>query len=142
VLPDLTDFSDILPTFAELAGAKLPEDVKFDGTSFAPQLRGEKGNPREWIFVQLGPRWYARDDGWKLTESGELFDMNDAPFVELLAPADSKNPDAQVARERLQAVLADLNPTAGKTLPPGSDTPKKAKKKKKRAADAAKTLAT
>ncbi len=41
VRSDLIDFSDLLPTFAELAGAKLPAGIKFDGTSFAPQLRGE-----------------------------------------------------------------------------------------------------
>ena len=74
---DLIDFSDLLPTFAELAGAKLPAGVKFDGRCFAPQLRGEKGNPREWIFVQLGRGWYVRDDGWKLNEKGELFSMKD-----------------------------------------------------------------
>jgi arylsulfatase A len=73
VRSDLIDFSDLLPTFADLAGAKLPEGVKFDGRSFAPQLRGEKGNPREWLFVQLGRGWYVRDDGWKLNEQGELF---------------------------------------------------------------------
>jgi arylsulfatase A len=133
VLPDLTDFSDLLPTFADLAGAKLPEDITFDGTSFAPQLRGEKGDPREWVFVQLGARWYVRNDGWKLTESGELFNMKDSPFVEQTTPVDSKDPDAQAARDRLQAVLAQLNPATGKILPPGAETPKQAKKKKKRA---------
>ena len=70
---ELHDFTDLLPTFADLAGATLPADVKFDGRSFAPQLRGEKGNPRESIFVQLGAGWYVRDDGWKMNEKGELF---------------------------------------------------------------------
>ncbi|MEK7751179.1 MAG: sulfatase-like hydrolase/transferase, partial [Acidobacteriota bacterium] len=74
VLKDLVDFSDVLPTFAEVAGAKLPQGVTIDGRSFAAQLRGQKGSPREWIFVQLGRRWYVRDDGWKLNEAGELFD--------------------------------------------------------------------
>jgi arylsulfatase A len=142
VLTDLTDFSDLLPTFADLAGAKLPEGVTFDGTSLAPQLRGEKGNPREWIFVQLGARWYVRNDGWKLNESGELFDMKDSPFVEQLSPPDRQEPQAQAARERLQAVLAELNPAAGKTLPPGSEKPKQTKKKKKRAAQGAATPKT
>src|SRR4029453_1872946 len=41
VRSDLIDFTDLLPTFAELAGAKLPAGVKFDGRSFAPQLKGE-----------------------------------------------------------------------------------------------------
>ena len=88
VLKDLVDFSDMLPTFVEVAGAKLPQGVTIDGRSFAPQLRGQKGNPREWIYVQLGRRWYVRDDGWKLNQAGELFDMKDSPFVEQLVPAD------------------------------------------------------
>ena len=46
VLDDLTDFSDFYATFADLAGAKLPDGVQFDGHSFAPQIRGEKGEPR------------------------------------------------------------------------------------------------
>ena len=43
---DLVDFSDFMPTFAELAGAKLPAGVTIDGRSFAPQIKGKKGNPR------------------------------------------------------------------------------------------------
>src|SRR5207237_1671297 len=116
VTAELHDFSYLLPTFADLAGVKLPTNVKFDGKSFAPQLRGEKGNPREWIFVQLGAGWYVRDDGWKMNEKGELFNMKDSPFVEALVAADSADASAQAARKRLAAVLADLNPAGGKTV--------------------------
>jgi arylsulfatase A len=110
---DLIDFTDLLPTFADLAGAKLPTDVKFDGRSFAPQLRGEKGTPREWIYVQLGANWYARNDGYKLNDKGELFSMKDSPFVEEPVPADSKDPAAAEGRKQLAAVLAELNPAGG-----------------------------
>ncbi len=137
VQQDLIDFSDLLPTFAELAGAKLPADVKFDGRSFAPQLRGETGKPREWIFVQLGAGWYTRDNGWKLNQRGELFSMKDSPFVEAAVPSDSPDAEAQAARKRLQTVLDDLNPAAGKTVPPDSEknkAKKQQKKKKKKAA--------
>lgn len=116
VLKDLVDFSDILPTFAEVAGAKTPQTIPYDGRSFLPQIRGQKGDPREWIFVQLGRRWYVRDDGWKLNEAGELFDMKDSPFVEQLVPADSQNEAAAAARKRLGAVLDKLNPAGGKTI--------------------------
>jgi len=134
VRSDLIDFSDLLPTFAELAGASLPAGVKFDGRSFAPQLRGERGNPREWLFVQLGAGWYARDDGWKLNEKGELFSMKDAPFVETLVPSDSTDASAKAARKRLQAVLAELNPAGGKTVTADTDANAKAQKKAKRQA--------
>jgi arylsulfatase A len=135
---DLIDFSDLLPTFADLAGAKLPSNVKFDGKSFAPQLRNQPGNPREWIFVQLGAGWYARDDGFKLNEKGELFSMQAAPFVEAPVPADTTDPKAQAARKKLSAVLADLNPAAGKTATQADEKTKaerKAKRKAKNAAD-------
>jgi len=138
VRSDLIDLSDLLPTFAELAGARLPGGVKFDGRSFAPQLRGESGNPREWIFVQLGRGWYVRDDRWKLNEKGELFSMLDAPFVEAPVAADTTDPAAQAARQRLQAVLAELNPAGGKIEPERRNGPKAQKKAQRKKAAAAK----
>ena len=114
VCDDLISFTDFLPTFAALAGAELPAGPVIDGRSFAPQLLGEKGTPREWLFVMLGRHWYVRDAGWKLTDKGELFDMRDAPFEEKPVPADDADPEASAGRKRLAAVLADLDPAAGK----------------------------
>jgi arylsulfatase A len=133
VVKDLVDVTDFLPTFAELAGAAPPTDVKFDGRSFAPQLRGEPGNPREWVYVEhnTAPEWYVRNQGWKLTHRGELFDMSNAPFTEMPVPVDGETAEAAAARRRLQAVLAELNPAAGKHVAPTTDKPKKKKAKKK-----------
>jgi arylsulfatase A-like enzyme len=135
VLRDLVDFTDLFATFADLAGAKLPEGITFDGRSFAPQLRGQPGTPRDWIFVQLGGNWYVRERDWKLNNQGELYDMKDAPFVEKLVPADAQDEAAAAARKRLQAVLDTLNPAGGKTVPggagggkPAAKTGRKAKK--------------
>jgi arylsulfatase A len=133
VRSDLIDFCDLIPTFADLAGAKLPAGVIFDGQSFAPQVRGEAGHPRDWLFMQLGAGWYARDDGWKLNEKGELFAMKDAPFVEAPIAADTTDPQALAARKKLQGVLDQLNPAGGKTVPVDSEK-KKAKQAKKKAA--------
>ena len=48
----LTDFSDLLPTFAELGGAPLPKGVTLDGRSFAPLLLGKADDsPRDWILA-------------------------------------------------------------------------------------------
>lgn len=134
VVSDLIDFSDILPTFAEIAGGKLPEQVTLDGRSFAPQLRGETGNPRSSVFVQLGANWYARNDGWKLTQSGELFDMREAPFVEQPVPADTTDAKAVAARKSLQVVLDQLDPKGGKIAPPAGDPKTKAARRAKRKA--------
>jgi arylsulfatase A len=113
VCDDLISAVDFVPTFAEIAGVGLPKDKVLDGQSFNAQLRGEKGNPRTSIFVQLANMWYVRNSGWKLNQSGELFDMSKAPFEEILVPADSKVPEALAARKTLQAELDRLNPAGG-----------------------------
>ena len=56
VSDDLVDFSDVLPTIADITGAKLPE-VKLDGRSFWPQCLGTKGNPRDFIFQYYYPKY-------------------------------------------------------------------------------------
>lgn len=127
---DLVNFTDVHATLLELAGAKAPEGFKFDSVSIAPQLRGEKGTPREWAYVQLGAKWYVRNQGWKLNESGELFDLSDAPFVEKLVVASADTDASKAARTSLSAVLAELNPAAGKI--DGEKGGKAGKKKKKK----------
>lgn len=136
VSKDLVDFSDILPTFAELAGAPLPPGAMLDGRSFAPQLRGEKGRPREWVYVQhnTAAEWYVREQGWKLTYDGHLFDMSDAPFIEKPVSKETASESANAARQRLQAVLAQLNPIASPLAGKPADTPLPKSKKKKPAA--------
>ena len=114
VLDDIVSFADPWSTFAELAGVKPPTGFKTDGRSFAAQLRGEAGTPRAWAFVQLGARWYVREPGFKLNEAGKLFDMTDAPFVEKPVDPASGNEQSKAARQRLSAVLAELNPATGK----------------------------
>jgi arylsulfatase A len=114
VLNDIVSFADPWATFAEIAGAKIPEGFKPDGQSFAAQLRGQPGTPRAWAYVQLGQHWYVRDPGFKLNEKAELFDMSDAPFVEKPVAAESDTEQSKAARQRLAAALAELNPAAGK----------------------------
>lgn len=116
VCRDLTDFSDFFPTFAELGGALPPAGVTLDGHSFAPQVRGQAGTPREWVYVELNGNSYARDARWKLTNRGQFFDLRDAPFVEAPVPDDTKDEAALAARKRLQAVL-DEHPAAPGGLP-------------------------
>ena len=118
VSQDLISFCDFVPTLAEVAGAKVPPRVTLDGRPFTPLLYGKTlDSPRDWIFVMLYSEWYDREMRWKLNQSGELFDMNNAPFTEPLVPANSQDKEALAARQRLQAVLTQLNPAVGKADP-------------------------
>lgn len=125
---DLIDFSDFFATFAELAGASLP-DVVLDSHSFAAQIKGEKGNPRQWVYVELNGKSYARNSRYKLTNVGGMYDLAEAPYKEISVARDTTDSGAVAARKELQAVL-DQHPTA----PGGGVAGKKAGKAAKRAA--------
>jgi arylsulfatase A len=78
---DLIDFSDFLPTLIEAAHLET-EPLDLDGRSFFPQLRGETGNPREWIYCWFSrngetekARVFARNHRYKLYDTGEFYDI-------------------------------------------------------------------
>jgi arylsulfatase A-like enzyme len=112
VCGDLVDFSDFVPTFAELTGVSPPEGMILDGQSFLPQLRGKRGKPRKWIFCHYEPRWggremrrFVRDKRWKLYVNGNLFDV---PADTLERNPNPSGQEAASARKRLQAVLDSI----------------------------------
>lgn len=71
---------DLLPTFADLAGATLPDDRTIDGMDLTRVLTGPEAvpSPRETFF------YYHREDlravrhnEWKLLATGELYHLPD-----------------------------------------------------------------
>ena len=83
VSSDLVDSTDFLPTMFEAANINFPENYIIDGKSFYPQLIGEEGNPRDWVFFHFdsGGRFkrpiqrFLRNHSWKLYEDGRMFNM-------------------------------------------------------------------
>lgn len=110
VYDGVVDFSDILPTCLSVAGVQLPNDI--NGMSFAPVLEGNGKSPREWVHSLYNKEYFVRNAGWKLRESGELYDMADAPYSEKLVKPEDDTPESKAAREALAAVAASLHPTA------------------------------
>jgi arylsulfatase A-like enzyme len=126
----LTDFSDLLPTFAELGGASVPSDLEIDGKSFAPLVLGKaQDSPREWIMALghgparldsdgvRGVKDYAdrviRDKRFKVwvdsnKEITALYDLKQDPLEKqnLLSSTDPKHVGAL---EKFQSVV-DLTP--------------------------------
>ena len=48
---NLIDFTDLLPTIADMAGVPKPTTYgTLDGVSFYPNLFGQAGTPRPWVF--------------------------------------------------------------------------------------------
>ena len=119
---DLIDSTDFLPTICAATGVAVPMDLHLDGHSFLPQLRGERGDPRQWIYC-----WYGRDGGptaeaefamnqrYKLYRDGTLFDLQKDPGE--LAPLSTATvgDDAASAQKLLGSALGrfrDARPTA------------------------------
>lgn len=82
VVQDIIDFSDFLPTICEAGNVRVPDRLTIDGRSFLPQLKGEKGSPRDSIYLWYSrngglkqARAFARNQRYKLYESGEFFDI-------------------------------------------------------------------
>ncbi len=115
---ELVSLADVLPTLAELAGAALPRDRAIDGRSFAPILRGEKGEPRPWLFSYVSDRRVLRDKRWLLEEGGKFFDCGEnrdhRGYKEVTG---SQEPEVVAARRRFEQILKDLpapaSPRAG-----------------------------
>jgi len=104
----LTDFTDLLPTFAELGGARVPTDLKIDGVSIAPLLLGEaEDSPREWIMA-LG-HGAKRYKVWvsEKRQISQLYDLRRDPFEEnnLIA---STRPQHLAAIRKFQAVADSM----------------------------------
>jgi arylsulfatase A-like enzyme len=120
----LIQFPDLMPTFLDLAGARVPAGL--DGISFAAQLQGNPGAPREWVHVLHATEvekkaekktgkpnvkifYFVRDARWKLRENGELYDVSHSPDAEKLVKLEDDTSESKTARERLGAVLHKLH---------------------------------
>ena len=113
----LADFSDLLPTFCELADTPLPPGVTLDGRSFAKTLLDPAvPEPRQWIFNQYHEERVVSDGRFKLYADGRLLDLAH-DVDELHDLASSSDPATSEARRRLQAALDSLPPDCPPPFP-------------------------
>lgn len=108
---DLISAADFLPTICAAADIEVPRNI--DGVSFLPQLRGEKGTPREWLYIWYSPRQkldlsvveFVFDHDYKLYRDGRFFDLRADPLEqESLATASLSSVESD-ARLKLQSAL-------------------------------------
>ena len=79
---DLIDFTDFLPTLADVANVPVPAYCGIvDGVSFYPRLFNSPGNPRSWVFCHYDPEHFKStplkrfiyNDSYKLYDSTDKF---------------------------------------------------------------------
>jgi arylsulfatase A len=99
----------------------LPRGVPFDGRSFLPQVRGQKGNPREWVFWHFDPLpgWgkeqyrlvrFARDRRFKLYDDGRLYDIPGDQLEQKPVGEGEGGAPAERSRKKLRSVLDRMKP--------------------------------
>lgn len=102
VSPALIDFTDFLPTLADLAGARLPQDRVIDGVSFAPQLLGSDDPHRPWVYTEWNGQRWTRNQEWKLYGNGDLYHVAEDPEEQHSIRPGNGTEDASEARRALQ----------------------------------------
>jgi len=124
VCDDIVDFSDFVPTLAEIAGAKLP-DLQIDGRSFWPQCRGKTGKPREWIYQYYWPKSYgsipselgkaeliwSNNKRHKLYSNGLFYDISKDREEEHPIPSENRSAEEKNAVKTLRAAIASMPAT-------------------------------
>ena len=114
VSDELIDSVDLHATLLDAGDA--PSVPGTDGRSFLPQLRGETGTPRDWVFFHHDPRpgvdkenrileRWALDQDYKLYEDGRFFDISGAVDQQRPLGPNEVGPTAQAARAKLRRVL-------------------------------------
>lgn len=137
---ELTDITDVLPTLADFAGARIPQGHKLDGVSLAPVLRGGAAEHRPWIFSFLAKGRILRDKRWLLEDAGngevKFFDCGESrDGTGYNDVSSSTTAEVVAARKRFETLLKDLpgpENHPGLKLPASGDSEKKAEKKAKR----------
>jgi len=116
---DLVDASDFLPTLAELAHTKIPDNWHHDGISFVPSLLDRDGPRRESCFFWYDPRpgWekerfsrhiFALNKEFKLFSDDRLFDISGEGFREELIIPSQESPAAKAARKELKQAIQEM----------------------------------
>ena len=101
----LVDFSDFLPTFIELGGAKPVEPI--DGTSFAPTLFDPELPTRRWVYSEHKGHFWVRTERWKLDDRGRLHDLHDDPLEQNAIPVGDSSAETREARRFLANVMRE-----------------------------------
>ncbi len=56
--------TDFVPTWFDVAGAKVPEGYKMDGVSVAPLFRDPKADVRDYVYAEMGASRAVRTKEW------------------------------------------------------------------------------
>ena len=93
---------DVLPTICSIADIKVTAEV--DGMDLSHSFFGKEGKNREYIVMPY-KGFYVRDKRFRLHEDGRFFDIPVTSDKERYSEKESKNPEHEPHRKRLQSLI-------------------------------------
>jgi len=123
---ELMDFTDVLPTLVDFAGAEIPADQHVDGISLKPFLTGKSEVTKPVIYSFPGPTRLVRTKEFMLEAVCPLYGKPDGRFYKTNGSWDGRgyensthNPEFAAERKKFEALL-EYYPTR---LPDNWDDP-------------------
>ncbi|QVY66133.1 sulfatase-like hydrolase/transferase [Polaribacter sp. Q13] len=109
----LMNLSDILPTIAEIAGVKIPEDYEINGVSMMPFLTTEKKTHRDWVYGYKDNMQLIRGTNVLKDGMDKWYDVREYPSDLISFPEinDWEKADKELVKERdyLNEILPRFN---------------------------------
>ncbi|WOH39519.1 sulfatase-like hydrolase/transferase [Thalassotalea fonticola] len=123
---ELMDFTDVLPTFAELADTKIPGHFNVDGQSMAAFLKGKSDSTKDVIYSFPGPGSLVRTKDYLLEAVAPIYGQPEGRLYKTNGSYDGRGYEnithnieyANIKKKMLAHLVAMENP-----LPTSFDDP-------------------
>ena len=111
----LVDFTDFVPTLAQIMNMELPKKEQMDGKSFYPLLYGKPFESREWIYTNHDQYRMFRSSQWILDGYKTLWfsgeNRNHIGYKKLPYQANDSTRDAMTYFNKVSKQIPDLDTT-------------------------------
>ena len=109
---ELMDFTDVLPTIADFAGAKIPKRFNVDGISLKPFLTGASETTKDVIYSFPGPARLVRTKNFMLEAVCPIYGQPQGRFYKTNGSWDGRgyenitnNPEFKSERDKFDAMM-------------------------------------
>ncbi|MFY0625808.1 MAG: sulfatase-like hydrolase/transferase [Reichenbachiella sp.] len=109
--------TDFIPFIFDAIGRKLPDDFETDGQSFWADLKGDKGERRDWVYMDYDPKpgfgkdhfvpqRFVKGERYKLYDNGNFYDVENDRLEK--SPINPNSSRLKKTKESYKSILDSL----------------------------------